>query len=110
VIGSATLTRILASPGRHQQDGSADYRLPARAEWKEQALFDALLPSALAPGPGRFVPVAPDGTRLRKTAKRIPTAFGPRDPLPPPFRVNLQGGGCVSDRPAGGGRALAKAK
>ena len=92
MIGSATLTRILASPGRDQQDGSADYRLHARAEWKEQALFDALLPSALAHGPGRFVPVAPDETRLRKTGKRIPTAFWQRDPLSPPFRVNLQWG------------------
>jgi hypothetical protein len=48
VLGSATLTRILASLGRQQQDWSADDRLHARAEWNEQALFDALLPSALA--------------------------------------------------------------
>jgi hypothetical protein len=92
VVGSATLTRILASLGRDQQDGSADYKLHARAEWEEQALFDALLPSALAHCPGRFVPVALDDTRLRKTGKRIPTAFWQRDPLSPPFRVNLQWG------------------
>ena len=92
VIGSATLTRILASLGRDQQDWSADSKLHARAEWKEQALFDALLPSALAHCPGRFVPVALDDTRLRKTGKRIPAAFWQRDPLSPPFRVNLQWG------------------
>jgi DDE superfamily endonuclease len=92
VVGSATLTRLLASLGRDQQDWSADYKLHARAEWKEQALFDALLPSALAHCPGRFVPVALDDTRLRKTGKRIPTAFWQRDPLSPPFRVNLQWG------------------
>src|SRR3954466_527396 len=92
VVGSATLTRMLASLGRDQQDWSADYRLQARAEWNEQALFDALLPSALAHCPGRFVPVALDDTRLRKTGKRIPTAFWQRDPLSPPFRVNLQWG------------------
>jgi hypothetical protein len=92
VVGSATLTRILASLGRDQQDWSADYKLPARAAWKEQALFDALLPSALAHCPGRFVPVAVDDTRLKKTGKRIPTAFWQRDPLSPPFRVNLQWG------------------
>ena len=92
VVGSATLTRILASLGRDQQDWSADYKLHARAEWKEQALFDALLPSALAHCPGRFVPVALDDTRLRKTGKRIPTAFWQRDPLSPPFRLNLQWG------------------
>src|SRR3954470_18697556 len=42
--------------------------------------------------PGSFVPIALDDTRLRKTGKRIPTAFGQRDPLSPPFRVNLQWG------------------
>jgi hypothetical protein len=92
VVGSATLTRILAGLGLDQQDGSADYKLQARAEWNEQALFDALLPSALAHCPGRFVPLALADTRLRKTGKRIPTAFWQRDPLSPPFHVNLQWG------------------
>ena len=92
VVGSATLTRILAGLGRDQQDWSAEYKLHARAEWNEQDLFDALLPAALAHCPGRFVPVALDDTRLRKTGKRIPTAFWQRDPLSPPFRVNLQWG------------------
>jgi hypothetical protein len=78
--------------GRDQQDWSADYKLHARADWQEQDLFDALLPSALVHCPGRFVPVALDDTRLRKTGKRIPTAFWQRDPLSPPFRVNLQWG------------------
>ena len=92
VLGSATLTRILASLGRQQQDWSADYRLHARAEWNEQALFDALLPSALAHCPGRFVPVALDDTHLSKTGKRIPFTFWQRDPLSPPFHVNLAWG------------------
>jgi hypothetical protein len=92
VVGSATLTRILAGLGRDPQDGSAEYKLHARTDWNEQALFDALLPSALAHCPGRFVPVALDDTRLRKTGKRIPTAFWQRDPLSPPFRVNRQWG------------------
>jgi hypothetical protein len=55
-------------------------------------LFDALLPSALAQCPGRFVPVALDDTRLKKTGKRIPLAFWQRDPLSPPFHINLQWG------------------
>src|SRR3954467_9165574 len=92
VVGSATLTRLLANLGRDQQDWSAEYKLHARTDWNEQALFDALLPSALAHCPGSFVPIALDDTRLRKTGKCIPTAFGQRDPLSPPFRVNLQWG------------------
>ena len=50
------------------------------------------MPAALAHCPGRFVPVALDDTRLKKTGKRIPTAFWQRDPLSPPFRLNLQWG------------------
>jgi hypothetical protein len=92
VLGTATLTRILASLGLDQQDWSAEYRLQARSEWDEQALFDTLLPTALAHCPGPFVPVALDDTRLKKTGKRIPTAFYQRDPLSPPFHVNLQWG------------------
>jgi hypothetical protein len=92
VVGTATLTRILASLGLDQQDWSAEYRLQARSAWNEQALFDALLPTALAHCTGRFVPVALDDTRLKKTGKRIPTAFYQRDPLSPPFHVNLQWG------------------
>jgi DDE superfamily endonuclease len=92
VMGTATLTRILAGLGLDQQDWSAEYRLQARSEWEEQALFDALLPTALAHCAGRFVPVALDDTRLQKTGKRIPTAFYQRDPLSPPFHVNLQWG------------------
>ena len=92
VVGSATLTRILASFGRDQQDRSAEYKLHARAGWNEQSLVDALLPLALAHCLGRFVLVALDDTRLWKTGKRIPTAFWQRDPLSPPFRLNLPWG------------------
>jgi hypothetical protein len=92
VVGSATLTRILAGLGRDQQDWRAEYKLHARAHGEEQALLDALLPAALAHCPGRFVPLALDDTRLRKTGKRIPTAFWQRDPLSPPLRVNRQWG------------------
>jgi DDE superfamily endonuclease len=92
VLGTATLTRILAGLGLDQQDWSAEYRLQARSAWDEQALFDALLPTALAHCPDPFVPVALDDTRLKKTGQRIPTAFWQRDPLSPPFHVNLQWG------------------
>src|SRR5438270_11586166 len=92
VVGTAMLTRILAGLGLDQQDWSAEYRLQARGEWQEQALFDALLPTALVHCAVRFVPVALDDTRLKKTGKRIPTAFYQRDPLSPPFHVNLQWG------------------
>lgn len=39
--------------------------------------------------PGRLVGVAVDDTRLRKTGRAIPQAHYHRDPLSPPFHVNL---------------------
>jgi hypothetical protein len=109
VVGSAPLPRILARLGRHQPDGSADDQLQARTEWKEQALFAARLPSALAPCPGRFVPLALDDTRRRKTGQRLPLACWQRDPLWPPFPVKLQGG-CVAYRPVFPCRFIARTR
>jgi hypothetical protein len=43
----------------------------------------------LAYCPGRLVGVAVDDTRLRKTGRCIQQAFYQRDPLSPPFHVNL---------------------
>jgi hypothetical protein len=43
----------------------------------------------LAYCPQRLVGVALDDTRLRKTGRSIPQAFYQRDPLSPPFHVNL---------------------
>ena len=42
--------------------------------------------------PGRLVGVAVDDTRLRKTGRAIPQARYHRDPLSPPFHVNLMRG------------------
>jgi len=51
-----------------------------------------VLQRALPWCPGRYIGVAVDDTRLRKTGKRIRQAFFQRDPLSPPFHVNLMWG------------------
>jgi hypothetical protein len=61
----------------------------SRAPWEPQELFAPLLQQALAFCPGRLVGVAVDDTRLRKTGRSIPQAAWYRDPLSPPFHVNL---------------------
>jgi hypothetical protein len=48
-----------------------------------------IIERALAYCPQRLVGVAIDDTRLRKTGRSIPQAFYQRDPLSPPFHVNL---------------------
>ena len=99
VMGTATLTRILAGLGLDQQDWSAEYRLQARSEWQEQALFDALLPTALVHCAGRFVPVALDDTRLKKSG--IPSR--------PPF-TSISSGVCAFCRPASCCRSTANTR
>lgn len=92
VLGSATLTRILASLGRDQQDWSADYKLHARASWRTADLFQPILRRALPWCRGRYVVVAVDDRRLHKTGRRIQSAFYQYDPLSPKFRYNLMFG------------------
>ena len=88
-LGRRCLTRILWTWGRQQRSWSAEYFLHSRCEWQPQALFAPVLKRALAYCPGRLVGVAIDDTRLRKTGRSIPQAFYQRDPLSPPFHVNL---------------------
>jgi hypothetical protein len=84
-------SNAICAIGRQFLDGSADYRLFSRRAWDPHALFDpifdhlgALLSSPLAP-----VIAALDDTLCKKTGRHIPGATYARDPLSPPFHVNL---------------------
>lgn len=89
VLGRASLSRILWTNGREQHSWSAEYFLHSRAKWDPQALFAPLLKEALSWCPGRLVGVAVDDTRVRKTGRCIAQAAYHRDPMSPPFHVNL---------------------
>ena len=91
-LGRRTLSRSLWALGREQQDWSADYRLHARSRWDPEELFQPILQHALPLCPGPFVAVAMDDTRIRKTGRKILSAFYQRDPLSPKFRFNLMWG------------------
>lgn len=86
-----TITSALEWLDQDQQDWSADYRLFSQAQWEAQAAFQPLLTQALAhPGCGaQRVYVGQDDTLLRKTGRKIPGVAYARDPLSPPFQVNL---------------------
>lgn len=88
-LGRRTLTRILWTNGREQMPWAADYHLHSRCQWEAQSLFDTVLHEALPLSRGRLVGVALDDTRLHKTGRCIQQAFYQRDPLSPPFHVNL---------------------
>jgi DDE superfamily endonuclease len=88
-LGRRCLTRIIWTNGGQNRSWSAEYFLHSRCHWEPQQLFQPILKRALAYCPQRLVGVAIDDTRLRKTGRAIPQAFYQRDPLSPPFHVNL---------------------
>lgn len=88
-LGRSTITRIIWANGRQDLSWSAEYFLHSRCRWHPQNLFTPILQRALGWCPDRYIGVAVDDTRLRKTGRLIQQAFYQRDPLSPPFHVNL---------------------
>lgn len=88
-LGRRCLSRIIWTNGGQHRSWSAEYFLHSRCQWEPQQLFRPILKRALAHCPQRLLGVALDDTRLRKTGRSIPQAFYQRDPLSPPFHVNL---------------------
>ena len=91
-LGRRTLSRALWALGRQHQDWSADYKLHSRANWNAQDLFQPILEQASRFCDDSVLVVAMDDTRIRKTGRKILTAFYQRDPLSPKFRFNLMWG------------------
>jgi hypothetical protein len=88
-LGRRCLTRILWTLGRQFRSWSADYFLHSRCKYEPQQLFRTILKRALPYCPQRLVGVALDDTKLGKTGRSIKQAFYQRDPMSPPFHVNL---------------------
>lgn len=88
-LGRRTLSRVIWANGGQNRSWSGEYFLHSRCMWAPQQLFEAILRRGLDYCPGRLVGVAVDDTRLRKTGRMIQQAFYQRDPLSPPFHVNL---------------------
>jgi hypothetical protein len=88
-LGRRCLSRLIWTTGGSQRSWSAEYFLHSRCQWQPQRLFEPILERALPYCRGRLVGVALDDTRLRKTGRSIRQAFYQRDPLSPPFHLNL---------------------
>ncbi|HZU26489.1 MAG TPA: hypothetical protein VFA04_13265 [Bryobacteraceae bacterium] len=88
-FGRRTLSRAIWAQGHQHADWSAEYKLHARSCWRVADLFQPILQRALPWCRGRYLAVAIDDTRLRKTGRRIPTVAWGRDPMSPKFRFNL---------------------
>lgn len=88
-LGRRCLSRIIWTNGGQRRSWSAEYFLHSRCNWEPQQLFHPILKRALTYCPQKLVGVAIDDTKLRKTGRAIQQAFYQRDPLSPPFHVNL---------------------
>jgi len=88
-LGRRTLTRIIWTNDGQNRSWGAEYLLHSRCRWQPQQLFIPILERALPFCTGRYVGVAGDDTRLHKTGRCIQQAYYQRDPLSPPFHVNL---------------------
>jgi len=89
-FGRRTITGLLRTQNRHQQDWTADYRFYSQDRFDDQAVFDLvrkILESHLdKPQP---LVTAMDDSLLRKTGRKVHGVRYVRDPLSPPFNVNL---------------------
>jgi len=88
-LGRRCLSRIIWTNGGQGRSWSAEYFLHSRCQWQPPALFQPIWERALPLCRGRLVGVAVDDTRLPKTGRCILQAAYHRDPLSPPFHVNL---------------------
>jgi len=89
-LGRHTIASLICAGGRQADDWSADYRLFARDKWDANDLFAPVVRGVLHMLPENAPLVAAiDDTRLRKTGRKIPGVGYGRDPMSPPFHVNL---------------------
>lgn len=89
-LGRHTVTGVLCAGGRQFVDWSADYRLFSKDRWDQHQLFVPVVRGVLdLLPPGAPLVTALDDTHLKKTGTKIPGVAYRRDPLSPPFQVNL---------------------
>jgi hypothetical protein len=89
-VGRRTITRIICALGDEQKSWSADYFLHSRSQWSPERLFEPTTKAALRYCRGQLLGVVVDDTSVKKTGKRIFQAFLSRDPMSPPFHINLR--------------------
>jgi len=87
--GRRTISRAICAVGRQHQDWSADYKIYSRSPWEADRLFDPVTEAYVRRYPTGPISVAFDDTKLRKSGRNIRSAFWQRDPLSPPFHLNL---------------------
>ena len=89
-VGRRMLTRIIWATGNENKSWSGEYFLHSRSPWSPERLFEPILKRSLKYCRGPLLGVVVDDTSVKKTGRRILQAFWSRDPMSPPFRINLR--------------------
>ena len=89
-LGRHTITKLLCTSGRAQEEWSPDYRLYARERLDTDQIFARLCQQLLLDLP----PIAPlvvamDDSLLRRGGRKVHGVACRRDPLSPPYHTNL---------------------
>jgi len=95
-VGRRTLTRAICFQGNTQKDWSADYKVFSRSPWDPRALFNPIFQQAITDQQLKRIVVSTDDTRVWRNGKHVPQTQWHRDPLGPPFQVNLRWGHAFS--------------
>jgi hypothetical protein len=88
--GQRLLSRLIATSGRQDQDWTADYKLFNRSPWQADTLFAPVVERCVSHCKEQsFLVLAGDFTHLAKSGKHIAHVSCIRDPMSPPYHVNL---------------------
>jgi hypothetical protein len=88
--GQRLLSRLIATSGRQDQDWTADYKLFNRSPWQADTLFSPVIECCVSHCKEEsFLVLAGDFTHLAKSGKHIAHVSCLRDPMSPPYHVNL---------------------
>lgn len=87
-LGTHTITGLLQTCGHQFRDWSADYRFYERDRVNPEHLFEPVRQWLCDNQQGPVV-LAMDDTHLRKTGRKVHGVKYVRDPMGPPFNVNL---------------------
>lgn len=92
--GRHTISRLISSKNAQQRDWSADYKFFSLRPWEAPPLFFEILNASdpHAAWPDRLVLTSLDASVKKKSGKKIPGVTTQRDPLSPPYHVNLMSG------------------
>lgn len=89
-FGRRTVSGLLRTQNRHQQDWTADYRFYSHDRFKDDLVFDAVRKRVEGHlEEDRPLVTAMDDSLLRKAGRKIHGVRYVRDPLSPPFGVNF---------------------